>query len=106
MDLRKMKDEAAAFYQKGKFLKAIERYSQLISIEPKDARLRLRHAEACMRVSDARAAVASYQSAATLFAQQGQLPCARAALKLAVALQPSNETLRLALESVEQRRGH
>ncbi|MGI5861778.1 MAG: tetratricopeptide repeat protein [Myxococcales bacterium] len=101
MDVRVMKEEAAALYLKGKYSKAVQAYQQLIKLQPNDPRLRLRHAEACRRTRQVDVAAASLHAAAVLFESQGQWSCAHAVLKLALELQPQSRVLIDAYRDIE-----
>ncbi|HCF59390.1 MAG TPA: hypothetical protein DFS52_15535 [Myxococcales bacterium] len=96
-----MKEEAAALYLKGKYLKSARAYQDLIKAQPNDPRLRLRHSEACRRARQPGLAAASLHAAALLFESQGQWSCAHAALKLAIELQPQSARLAETYRAIE-----
>lgn len=94
MKVRALKDYATKLFREGKFAKCVEVYAQLITLEPDNARLRLRHAEACQRSGMLEQALGSYQYAAKLLFATGQAAHARAALKVALGLSPSSSVLK------------
>jgi tetratricopeptide (TPR) repeat protein len=104
LDLRGMKDRAQALYASGRFAKAAELYQALADRTPKDAQLRMRHAESARRAGLALAAVGSYRTAARLLAQDGHQARARAALHLALELAPGHPDVTRALRELERAR--
>jgi DNA-binding SARP family transcriptional activator len=98
MGVRELKEEALDLYSRRKFADCARTYGRLIELEPRDAHLHVRHAEAWRRAGDRKKAIAAYRAAAELLLQQGCEARARAALKVALELDPQDAELALALE--------
>lgn len=90
MDLRKVKDEAAKAFSKGRFAKAADLYQQYCQGDPKDLQARLRMGDAWAKAGEKDKAIASYKAAAEGFARDGFLPRAIAASKLILELDPKH----------------
>ncbi len=97
---RELKDRAHRLTLKGKLNDALEVYQQLISAAPKDATLRLHHADLCLKLERPQAAVASYLAAAQLFSQAGHVARAKAAVGCGLRISPKDEGLMKALRAL------
>lgn len=90
MDVRRLKQRAAELWGKGKIAQAEVLYRQMVTRQPSDAQLWVRHGEALKRLSREADAVASFRMAGQVLAQQGHFLRAVAALKMALALKPDD----------------
>jgi tetratricopeptide (TPR) repeat protein len=98
MGVRELKDEAVALYARRKYTQSARTYGKLLELEPRDPHLHIRHAEAWRRAGDARKAVSAYRRAAELLLALGCEARARAALKVALELDPRDTDLAHALQ--------
>lgn len=98
MGVRELKEEALDLYARRKFKECARTYGRLLELEPRDPHLYVRHAEAWRRAGDRLKAVASYRAAAALLLELGCEARARAALKVALELDPRDTELAKALE--------
>ncbi len=98
MGVRELKEEALDLYARRKFKECARTYSRLLELEPRDPHLYVRHAEAWRRAGDRAKAIASYRTAAELLLQLGCEARARAALKVALELDPRDTEVAKALE--------
>jgi tetratricopeptide (TPR) repeat protein len=103
MDLRKIKDRAHELDRAGRHSKAVAVYETLIELQPGDAGIRLRHADACRKAGRIEPALKSYLLAAGLMSAAGQTARARAVTRAAHQLAPSNQEVTSALENLERR---
>jgi hypothetical protein len=90
---RELKDKAHKLMLKGKFNAALAVYDTLVHDHPKDAALRLHHAELCQKVERPQAAVTSYLSAARLFSEAGYVARAKAAVGCGLRIAPHDQGL-------------
>ena len=88
---RELKDQALKLYAQRRFAECARTYAALLALEPEDPSLHLRHAEACRRAGTRHEAQAAYRKAAELWTERGHEARARAALRLALELQPHPE---------------
>ena len=88
MGVRELKEEALDLYAQRKFAACARAYGKLLELEPRDAHLYVRHAEAWRRAGERQKAITSYRTAAELLLQQGCEARAKAALKVALELDP------------------
>lgn len=102
MDVRKLKEEANAYFASGRFAKCVNAYAELIRLEPRDPQLRLRHAEACRRLGEAAQAMDSYEAAARLLVELGHFARAKAALRAALEVVPQDANVQAYLREVEE----
>ena len=86
MELRTLKAEAGELLSRGKCAQAEVLYRQMLLLQPRDAQLWVRHAEALKRLSRTEDAVVSYRQAAAMLSEEGHFPRAVAALRLALEL--------------------
>jgi tetratricopeptide (TPR) repeat protein len=98
MGVRELKEEALDLYSRRKFADCARTYGRLLELEPRDPHLYVRHAEAWRRAGERKKAIASYRAAAELLLRQGCEARARAALKVALELDPQDAELAQALE--------
>jgi len=98
MGVRELKEEALDLYARRKFKECARTYGRLLELEPRDPHLYVRHAEAWRRAGDRAKAIASYRTAAELLLQLGCEARARAALKVALELDPRDTEVAKALE--------
>ena len=98
MGVRELKEEALDLYARRKFAECARTYGKLIELDPKDPHLYVRHAEAWRRAGERRKAIDSYRAAAHLLLRLGCEARARAALKVALELDPKDEELARTLE--------
>src|SRR5260221_6381540 len=90
VDVRKLKDEASEFLKKGKFEKAAEVLEQLVAAEPKDMQHRLKLGDTYRRMDQITKSIASYQYAAKVFGDEGQLIKAIGAIKIILEIDTEN----------------
>ncbi|WP_257461852.1 tetratricopeptide repeat protein [Archangium lipolyticum] len=95
--MRELKEEALDLYTRRKFAECARTYAKLLELEPRDPHLYVRHAEAWRRAGDKRRAISSYRTAAELLLQFGCEARARAALKVALELDPRDTEVARAL---------
>jgi tetratricopeptide (TPR) repeat protein len=98
MGVRELKEEALDLYARRKFKECARTYGRLLELEPRDPHLYVRHAEAWRRAGDRAKAIASYRTAAELLLQLGCEARARAALKVALELDPRDTEVVKAME--------
>jgi len=98
MGVRELKDAALDLYARRKFAECARTYGKLLELEPRDPHLYVRHAEAWRRAGDRKKAIGSYRMAAELLLQLGCDARARAALKVALELDPRDNEVARALE--------
>ncbi|HYO51259.1 hypothetical protein [Archangium sp.] len=98
MGVRELKEEALDLYTRRKFAECARTYGKLLELEPRDPHLYVRHAEAWRRAGDRQKAISSYRMAAELLLQLGCEARARAALKVALELDPRDNEVARALE--------
>ncbi|PTL77152.1 lipopolysaccharide assembly protein LapB [Vitiosangium sp. GDMCC 1.1324] len=98
MGVRELKEEALDLYARRKFAECARTYGKLLELEPRDPHLYVRHAEAWRRAGDRKKAITSYRTAAELLLQLGCEARARAALKVALELDPRDTEIARALE--------
>ncbi|MET0403414.1 MAG: hypothetical protein ABW123_13460 [Cystobacter sp.] len=98
MGLRELKEEAMYLYAKGRFAECAQTYERVLDLDPRDPALYMRQAEAYRRAHCRREAVNAYRMAAELLFDQGSEARSRAALKVALELDPRNTELVRALE--------
>jgi hypothetical protein len=99
--MRELKEEALNLYSRRKFADCARTYGKLLELEPRDPHLYVRHAEAWRRAGDRKKAIASYQAAAALLLELGCEARARAALKVALDLDPQDMELARTLEQLK-----
>ncbi|HEX8435565.1 hypothetical protein [Archangium sp.] len=97
MGVRELKEEALDLYARKKFADCARTYGKLLELEPRDPHLYVRHAEAWRRAGDRSKAISSYRTAAELLLQLGCEARARAALKVALELDPRDSEVAHAL---------
>ena len=88
MGVRELKEEALELYAQRRFAECARTYERLLVLESRDPHLYMRHAEACRRAGERWKAIASYRTAAELLRQLGCDARARAALRVALELDP------------------
>jgi hypothetical protein len=98
MGVRELKDEAVSLYARKKYTQSARTYGKLLELEPRDPHLHIRHAEAWRRAGDTPKAVSAYRRAAELLLDLGCEARARAALKVALELDPRDTELAHALQ--------
>jgi tetratricopeptide (TPR) repeat protein len=98
MGVRELKEQALELYAQRKFTECARTYGKLLELEPRDPHLYVRHAEAWRRAGDRQKAISSYRTAAELLLQLGCEARARAALKVALELNPRDNEVARALE--------
>jgi hypothetical protein len=97
MGVRELKEQALDLYARRKFADCARTYGKLLELEPRDPHLYVRHAEAWRRAGDRSKAISSYRTAAELLLQLGCEARARAALKVALELDPRDSEVAHAL---------
>lgn len=97
MDVRELKEQARELYAQRRFAECASAYEKLLTLEPRDPHLYMRHADACRRAGDRWRAIASYRTAAELLRGLGCDARARAALKVALELAPKDSGLARAI---------
>jgi len=98
MDLRKLKDQAAAWYKKGKYPKALEAYLTLAREVPGDPRWSLKAGETHNKLGHPDRAAREFQAAARGYASQGFLLKAVAMCNLVLGIDPENQETRAMLD--------
>ena len=98
MGVRELKEQALDLYSRRKFAECARTYGKLLELDPRDPHLYVRHAEAWRRAGDRQKAISSYRTAAELLLQLGCEARARAALKVALELDPRDNEVARALE--------
>ncbi len=93
IDVRRLKEQALAFFKKGKFAKSAETWAAICEADPKDNQSQLRRGDALAKAGLTPQAWEAYRAAADGFARQGFLPQAVAAAKLALNLKPNDESV-------------
>jgi tetratricopeptide (TPR) repeat protein len=93
VDIRRLKELASRLISEGRFERAEVLYRQMLTLQPRDANLWLRHAELLKRLERTAPSVTSYRMAAQLLMEAGHTHRAVACLKLALALQPDDVDL-------------
>ncbi len=102
MGVRELKEEALDLYAQRKFTECARTYEKLLELDPSDPHLYVRHAEAWRRAGDRTRAITSYRTAAELLLQLGCEARARAALKVALDLDPRDTEVARALERLSR----
>ena len=90
MDLRRLKEQASRLSAEGRLERAEVLYRQMLTLQPRDSGLWLRHAEVLKRLKRIDPAVSAYRMAAQLLMDVGHGHRAVACLKLAYELQPED----------------
>ena len=88
--LRKLKDAAAKYLQKGKIEKALEAYINVLKAEPKDLSVRLKVGDLLRKSRKDDEAIEAYQQVARAYATDGLLLKAIAVSKLILEVDPSH----------------
>ncbi|HUK66846.1 MAG TPA: cyclic nucleotide-binding domain-containing protein [Anaeromyxobacteraceae bacterium] len=104
VDVRKLKDRAAAHLDKGRFSKAAELLAAVIRAEPRDLASRQKLADALRRAGDQAGAVRVYREVADRYAANGQLIKAVAICKVILEIEPAHHAMQAALASLYARR--
>ena len=104
IDTRKLKDQVAEFLKKSKWEKAAEVLEQLAKAEPRDMAHRLKLGDTYRRQDMIQKSVSSYQTAAKVFADEGQLIKAIGAVKVILEIDPKNEEAQKHLADMNNRR--
>ncbi|MEW6776993.1 MAG: cyclic nucleotide-binding domain-containing protein [Bdellovibrionota bacterium] len=105
VDKAKLKAEATALFQKGKFEKAIDVYRQLIKVDRRDDRSMIRIAECFRKLKKNREAVLAYKQVATFYASAGFLIKSIAILKQILEIDPQNQEVQKELQDLNAKRG-
>lgn len=90
MDIRRLKEQASRLSAEGRLERAEVLYRQMLTLQPRDSGLWLRHAEVLKRLSRREAAVSAYRMAAQLLMDVGHGHRAVACLKLALEQRPED----------------
>ena len=90
VDIRRLKEQASRLSAEGRLERAEVLYRQMLTLQPRDSGLWLRHAEVLKRLKRIEPAVGAYRMAAQLLMDVGHGPRAVACLKLAHELQPED----------------
>lgn len=93
MDIRRLKEQASRLSAEGRLERAEVLYRQMLTLQPRDSGLWLRHAEVLKRLERRDAAVTAYRMAAQLLMDVGHGHRAVACLKLALAQRPDDVDL-------------
>ncbi len=104
VDTRKLKDQVTEFLKKSKWEKAAEVLEQLVRVEPKDMAHRLKLGDTYRRTEQVQKAVASFEAAARVFADEGQLIKAIGAVKVILEIDPKNPAAQKQLAVMNSRR--
>jgi len=106
VDVRSLKERAAHLSSQGRFERAEVLYRQLLTHQPRDANLWLRHAEVLRRLDRVDASISSFRMAAQLLESAGHTARAVACLKIALELQPDDVDLVTDIIRFELRQRH
>jgi tetratricopeptide (TPR) repeat protein len=90
VDIRRLKEQASRLSAEGRLERAEVLYRQMLTLQPRDSGLWLRHADLLKRLHRADAAVSSYRMAAQLLMDVGHGHRAVACLKQALELHPDD----------------
>jgi tetratricopeptide (TPR) repeat protein len=90
VDIRRLKEQASRLSAEGRLERAEVLYRQMLTLQPRDSGLWLRHAEVLKRLSRREAAVSAYRMAAQLLMDVGHGHRAVACLKLALEQRPED----------------
>ncbi|MDP1824340.1 MAG: hypothetical protein Q8L48_13885 [Archangium sp.] len=93
MDIRRLKEQASRLSAEGRLERAEVLYRQMLTLQPRDSGLWLRHAEVLKRLERREAAVTAYRMAAQLLMDVGHGHRAVACLKLALEQRPEDVDL-------------
>ena len=109
MDIRRLKEQASRLSAEGRLERAEVLYRQMLTLQPRDSGLWLRHAEVLKRLQRPDSAVTSYRMAAQLLMEVGHGQRAVACLKLALEQHPDDldlvtEIIRYELLQLQQER--
>lgn len=97
MDARKLKDNAAEYFRKGRFSKAAEAYLALAKIEPRETQHLIKLGDAYRRDGRREEAIETYRRAVDDYARQGVVIKAIAACKLILEIDPNQKAAQEAL---------
>ena len=97
VDLRKLKDKAAALAEKGKLEKAASVYGEVLERDPEDVASRQKRAEVLRRAGRLEEAVAEYSRVAERFGKDGLLVKAIAVCKNILELDEKHVETQLVL---------
>lgn len=100
--LRRLKDDAERKFSRRRYRQCLRLYRKAIQADPDDARLLLRHGEACLRLRMRNEASSSFCAAALLLLRQGQGAQARVAARMAQTLTPQDEKVAACVMLVEE----
>lgn len=93
MDVRGLKERASRLSSQGRFERAEVLYRQLLTHQPRDANLWLRHAETLRHLDRVDSSISSFRMAAQLLDSAGHTARAVACLKVALELKPDDVDL-------------
>lgn len=103
-DVRELKDQAAKYFARGRFDRAVAAYEKLVRLEPRDSQLKVRLGDALIKRGEKKKAVKSYRLAAEAYAKDGFLPRAIAVCKLILEVDPSHVETQNVLAQLYARR--
>ena len=89
-DVRQLRDEAGTASASGRHKRALECYTELEQLEPRDAQWPKRAAEAYRKLNKTRAAIDAFDRAADRYAQNGFMVQAIAVCKLILQIDPNH----------------
>src|SRR5215208_6586228 len=89
-DLRTLKERAAEQARKGRFDKAVELLSTVVTADPKDLAARQKLGEALRRAGNAAQAIRVFAELAEAFAEQGEIIKAIAVCKVVLDVDPAH----------------
>ncbi len=103
--IRKSKEKATKYVQKGNFEKALEEYRTLVKLEPDDLRFRLKLGECLAKLGRKKDAIEEYQNVLERNAEKGFLIQAVAVGKVILQLDPSLKEVEEQIADLNARRG-
>jgi tetratricopeptide (TPR) repeat protein len=98
-------ESAQKFIAKGQIDRAIKDYEQVVSLDPKDIRVRQRLAELLVRVNRKEDAVGEYDAIGRFYADNAYFLKAIAVYKQIQKLDPANVSITLTLASLNEKQG-
>jgi tetratricopeptide (TPR) repeat protein len=90
VDIRRLKEQASRLSAEGRLERAEVLYRQMLTLQPRDSGLWLRHADVLKRLGRLDAAVSCYRMAGQLLMEMGHGHRAVACVKLALELHPED----------------
>ena len=96
-DIRKLKDTAQALFLKGKYVKALEIYQEVVKLEPKDIKNWVKIGDLYKKLERKEQAIEIYAKAARAFAVGGFLMQAISVSKMILEIDPAHKDTQTSL---------